>query len=248
MDYFEHEQVEEKLYNKKVSSFLLKYVMKYKKYVIISLILIIIITGVSLIVPYISKVFLDRYVIKTGFIAYPEKIIEQRLFTIEKSAFIYKKIVKSVLLENKTYFFLQSDLRYFSKNELSILKDNEIFLKDSFVLIESKKNSSIEFNKLIEDLILEGKAIKYNNKYLVYETYYKKLNINELLILRHYDIYLIMEIVIFILLAFTIQFVVTYYQTIILQKLSQYSMRDLRTDLYSRMLTYEVSYYDKNPI
>jgi ABC-type multidrug transport system fused ATPase/permease subunit len=248
MEYFENEQVEEKLYDKKVSSFLLKYIMKYKKYVFISLFLIAIITGVSLIVPYISKVFLDRYVIKNGFIAYPNKLVEGKIFTLEKSAFIFQKISKSIKLDNNTYFFLQSDLRNFSKKEIEILKANSIFSQDSFVLIESRKNSINQFYELINKLIEENKAIGFNDKYLVYENYYKKLNLNQILVLREYDIYLIFEIVIFIIIAFTVQLVVTYYQTIILQKLSQFSMRDLRSDLFNRMLTYEVSYFDKNPI
>lgn len=248
MDYFENDQLEEKLYDKKVSSFLLKYIMKYKKYVFISLFLIIIITSVSLIVPYISKVFLDRYVIKTGFLAYPEKLVEEKILPIDVSAFIYKKITKSVKLEDKTFFFLQSDLRYFSKKEIEVLKNNQIFSDDSFVLIESKKNPSKDFISLKNKIINEGKALDFCDKLLVYENYYKTLNIPQLLILRQYDIALIMEIVLFIILAFTVQFIVTYYQTIILQKLSQYSMRDLRSDLFSRMLTYEVSYFDSNPI
>lgn len=248
MEYFENEQIEEKLYDKRVSSFLLKYIMKYKKYVFISLFLIVIITGVSLIVPYISKVFLDRYVIKNGFIAYPNKLVEEKIFNLEKSAFIFQKISKSIKLENNTYFFLQSDLRFFSKKEIEILKANSILSTDSFVLIESRKNPNNQFYQLISKLIKENKALGYNDKYLVYENYYKKLNLNQMLILREYDIFLIFEIVIFIIIAFTIQFVVTYYQTIILQKLSQFSMRDLRSDLFSKMLTYEVSYFDKNPI
>ncbi len=248
MDYFENEQVEEKLYDKKVSSFLLRYIMKYKKYVFISLFLIAIITGVSLIVPYISKVFLDRYVIKNGFIAYPNKLIEEQIFPLEKSAFIFKKISKSILLDKDTYFFLQSELRYFSKKENELLKEKSIFSKDSFVLIESKKDATSSYYDLVNKLLEEGKAIRFNDKYLVYENYYKKLNLNQILILRQYDIYLIFEIVILIIIAFIVQFVVTYYQTIILQKLSQFSMRDLRHDLFSKMLTYEVSYFDKNPI
>ncbi|NMC66953.1 MAG: ABC transporter ATP-binding protein [Spirochaetales bacterium] len=248
MEYFENEQIEEKLYDKRVSSFLLKYIMKYKKYVFISLFLIVIITGVSLIVPYISKVFLDRYVIKNGFIAYPNKLVEEKIFNLEKSAFIFQKISKSIKLENNTYFFLQSDLRFFSKKEIEILKANSILSTDSFVLIESRKNPNNQFYQLISKLIEENKALGYNDRYLVYENYYKKLNLNQMLILREYDIFLIFEIVIFIIIAFTIQFVVTYYQTIILQKLSQFSMRDLRSDLFSKMLTYEVSYFDKNPI
>lgn len=248
MDYFENEQIEEKLYDKKVSSFLLKYIMKYKKYVFISLFLIIIITGVSLIVPYISKVFLDRYVIKSGFIAQPEKLINEKIFPLENTAFIYKKMKNSIKLDNDKYFFLQSDLRFFSKTEIDKLKENNIFSSDTFILIESKKSPTANFYKLTEKMLLEEKALSFNDKYLIYENYYKKLAITDILVLRQYDIYLIMQIVLFILLAFTIQFVVTYYQTIILQKLSQYSMRDLRSDLFSRMLTYEVSYFDKNPI
>lgn len=248
MDYFEQDQVEEKLYNKRVSSFLLKYIMKYKKYVFISLFLIAIITAVSLIVPYISKVFLDRYVIKSGYIAYPEKLIDEKIFPIEKSAFIYKKLINSIKLDNNTFFFLQSDLRFFSKKEIEILKEKNILSKDFFVLIESKKKPTIEFYSLIDELINKASIIQFNDKYLIYESEYKKLNLKDILVLRQYDIYLITEIVILIIIAFTVQFIVTYYQTIILQKLSQYSMRDLRSDLFSRMLTYEVSYYDKNPI
>ncbi len=248
MDYFEHEQLEEKLYDKKVSSFLLRYIMKYKKYVLISLFLIIIITGVSLIVPYFSKIFLDRYVIKDGFLAYPEKLIDTQIFSPSTTAFIYKKIRNGIFLQEKIYYFFQSDLRYFSKKEIEKLKEYGIFSPDSFVLIEQKKKPSTEYLNLINKFKDDGYLFQFGNRYVIYQSFYKKLNLQKILIIRQYDIYLIAQIVIFILLAFTIQFVVTYYQTIILQKLSQYSMRDLRSDLFSKMLTYEVSYFDSNPI
>lgn len=249
MDFYgEDFKVEEKLYDKRVSSFLLKYIMKYKKYVFISLLLIIVISGVSLVVPYVSKIFLDRYVVKSGYIAYPGVIEESKLFPLEKTAFLVKQIKKGVKLDSNSYFIFQANLRYFSKPELQVMTENKAITADTYVLIESTDRKKPEFVTLMDKLVAENKASAFENLYIIREDQYKELDLKSLLIVRNYDISLISKIVIFLILAFVIQFVATYYQTIILQRLSQYAMRDLRHDFFSKVLTFDVSYFDSNPI
>jgi ABC-type multidrug transport system fused ATPase/permease subunit len=55
-------------------------------------------------------------------------------------------------------------------------------------------------------------------------------------------------IVLGLIILFAIQFVAAYYQNLTLMKLSQYSMRDLRVELFARILSYEVNYFDTNPL
>ena len=59
---------------------------------------------------------------------------------------------------------------------------------------------------------------------------------------------MIFYIFIIMLLFLTIQFFAIFTQIISLIKLANNSMKDLRIDLFERMIYYEVSYFDKNPI
>ena len=183
MDFYgEDFKVEEKLYDKRVSSFLLKYIMKYKKYVFISLLLIIVISGVSLVVPYVSKIFLDRYVVKSGYIAYPGVIEESKLFPLEKTAFLVKQIKKGVKLDSNSYFIFQANLRYFSKPELQVMTENKAITADTYVLIESTDRKKPEFVTLMDKLVAENKASAFENLYIIREDQYKELDLKNKLL------------------------------------------------------------------
>ena len=70
----------------------------------------------------------------------------------------------------------------------------------------------------------------------------------EIIRLRSSDFHLVSLLVLLTIFLFFIRFISSYLQTLSLVKLSQKAMRDLRSDLYSHMMSLEVSFFDGNPV
>lgn len=246
MKYFiEEEDKKEKLYDKKVTKFLLKYVLNYKKHLFISLFLVIIITGISLLIPYISKIIVDRYIIKEGNIININNIKKY----YDNSSFILKKIKSSIKLNEDKNFLFKDKLKYFSNKEILNFTAMNIFSKEKYIFIENPDLKNDSLNNKINSLLKEKKAFKYNkNLYLINSNNMNLFTLNEILSLRQNDFIMIFYIFIIMLLFLVFQFFTVFMQIISLVKLSNNSMKDLREDLFERIISYEVSYFDKNPI
>jgi hypothetical protein len=67
--YHEDEPVNGKLFNGQVAALLMRSLYSHKKYLALSLGLVAIITAGTLAVPYISKIVIDRLIVKQGSIA-----------------------------------------------------------------------------------------------------------------------------------------------------------------------------------
>ncbi len=244
MNYYIEEEKKEKLYDKRVTKFLLGYIFKYKKYLFASLFLVIIITGISLLIPYTSKIIIDRYIIKEGNIINISKIKNDN----KKSIFLLKRIKYGIKLDNELYFLFKDKLKYFSKKEIDDYTEEEIFSKDQYLLIEKPDLSNNLLKIKLTGLINNNNIIQFNNIYLINSKYSSSFTLNEMVNLRQND-FIMIFIIFFIMLFFlSIQFVTVYFQIISLVKLSNNSMQDLRVDLFERISSYEVSFFDKNPI
>src|SRR5690606_15370728 len=51
-----------------------------------------------------------------------------------------------------------------------------------------------------------------------------------------------------VIVLFILQFIASYLQIIALMKLSQKAMRDLRTDLFTHIISLELPFFDSNPV
>ncbi len=246
MKYFiEKEDKKEKLYDKKVTKFLMRYVLKYKRYLFVSLFLVIIITGVSLLVPYVSKIIIDRYIIKEGHIININNIKKE----LNDSTFLTKKIKSSIWLNDDTNFLFKDKLKYFSKKEILNYTSQNIFSKEKYLFIQSPRLTDESLNAKLNNLLKDKKAFKYDkNIYLINTKYTHIFTLNDTLSLRQHDFLMIFYIFIIMLSLLVLQFFTVNLQIISLMKLSNKSMKDLRVDLFERMVSYEVSYFDKNPI
>ena len=243
--FIEKEDKKEKLYDKKVTKFLMKYILRYKRYLFISLFLVIIITSISLLIPYVSKIIVDRYIIKEGNIINTNNINND----LKGYTFLLKKIKSGKKLNNDSTFLFKDQLKYFSKKEISYYTSQNIFSRKKYLYIKNPKLTDESLNNKLNNLIKEKRAYKYiNNVYLINIKHVKNFTLNETISLRQNDFFMIFYIFITMLALLTLQFFTVFMQIISLVKLSNKSMKDLRVDLFERMVSYEVSFFEKNPI
>ena len=245
MDFFHEEENDEaKIFNRDVLGLLVKYLSAYKKDLALSLLFVAVITGATLSVPYISKIIIDRFIVKQGSIV----AVDSSLLTKRESSEMRGKLSKVVRLADGAYFLLQSELSFLPGKKLRALAQAGALSNEKYTLIESP-----DLSPALEDKIKRlagGGTIKIVSPacFLVGAGVMKQFSVNELMRLRTHDLHTIGLYVLLVLGIFTVQFMASYLQIVALMNLSQKAMRDLRRDLFGHVLSLEISYFDKNPI
>jgi ATP-binding cassette subfamily B protein/subfamily B ATP-binding cassette protein MsbA len=244
MEYY-HEEDERsgKLYSRDVLRLLFRYILVYKKYLIISLVFVLFITGSNISVPFLFKVIVDRYIFKQG------RIVDGEMLRARVGdAVVLKRVNRGIKLTDSLVFLYQSDLKFFSRREIEDYTTSGIFSKESFILVDSGLQEG-SLKEKVERLKEKGYAREFSPSLLLITTgALDEFSVAELIQLRRKDFVRTARVILFIVGILLVQFASNYLQIIFLMRLSQNAMRDLRRDLFSHILRLEVSFYDRNPI
>jgi ATP-binding cassette subfamily B multidrug efflux pump len=243
MDFYHEEDVSSaKLYSRQVMRILFGYVLRYRRQLLVSLFCVAIITAATLCVPYISKVIIDRYIVKQGY------VVDAALAAGAHDAELDKRVKGAVVLSGNARFLFQSQLSFFSETRIRTLTGLGVFSHEKYTLIESPLvNERLATH--LSAAISRGRVTRCSDGlYLFAPKASGEFTGKELLCLRAHDLSHIGRLVLLMLAVFSIQFVASYAQIVSLMRLSQHSMRDLRRDLFGHIVSLEVSYFDKNPI
>jgi ATP-binding cassette subfamily B multidrug efflux pump len=242
-DYDQEEIANGKLYNREVLGLLFRYIFVYRKYLFISLAFVLLITAANLLVPYVLKTIVDRYIFKTG------RVLTTEWPTVEnKKAAFYSSGGHGLRLDERHEFLFQSQLNHYSKEEIDSMQALGLLSKERYVLIESPELTRASEKKL-EGLVTEGSALSYGTSvYLIEARALERFTMKEIAELRSLDFARILYYFIGIVLVLIVQWGASYAQIMLLMKLSQRAMRDLRDDLFSHIIGLEASYYDRNKI
>jgi len=242
-DYDDDKRENEKLYSGDVLRLIFHYIVVYKKYLFASLFFVLFITGANLSVPYLLKTIIDRFIFKQGRIIQLHEYILQGNKTIDK-----KRLRGGIYLTDTAYFIFRSQLKYFSKKEIEDLEKTGVLSKDSYIPVEYPSFRGPLKNK-VNNFLQSGNILLFNDSIYLFNTEILwRFKVQELAELRALDFKRIVQYVILIMFILLIQFGASYIQIIFLMKLSQLAMKDLRKDLFSHIISLEVSYYDKNQI
>jgi ATP-binding cassette, subfamily B, multidrug efflux pump len=231
------------LINKEIMRILFKYVLRYKKQLLFSLFCVVVITAATLSIPYFAKTIFDRYIIKQGYVVDAGKLPLMRNGDLEN------RVQKAKSLGNGRYFLFQSGLSFFSKRQIQSFVDTGVFSREKYTLVESPRLSDPTVVRKFGSLIVSGAVVACaDSAFLFKQGAGATFTNREILQVRGSDAANVLRYVLIMLLIFTVQFIATYLQIVSLMRLSQHSMRDLRSDLFSHVLSLEVSYFDRNPI
>jgi len=242
--YHEDDAPDGKLFNREVLAMLLKYILVYKKYLIVSVGFVVVITASTLSVPAIARFVIDRLIVKQGTIASVGADWTRR----HRDSFAYKEIIRGIRLSDSAYFIAQSRLSCFSNTETRLLAGQGVFSKEKYTLIDRPKLIA-DLAERLRRAVEENRAIRVSSSlYCIQSASLKRFSVNELLALRATDLRRVGFYVLLILGLFAVQFAASYLQIMALMRLSQKAMRDLRRDLFAHIVSLELSFFDKNPI
>jgi len=241
--YQEEDEKNGRLYSRDVFSLVFKYIFAYKKYLFTALVFVLFITGANLAVPFFFKTIVDRFVFKQG------KVVDLgKLSLLEEKDFFLKRLKRSVALDDAHVFLFQADLKYFSERELKQL-DADGVLSDSTYILVHPADIGRELRDKIKGMVQAGDARAFTgSRYLFKPADMHRFSVQEIVSLRKEDIRGIVRFVLIIIAVLLVQFVSSYIQILLLMRLSQHAMRDLRSDLFTHILSLELSYFEKNPI
>jgi ATP-binding cassette subfamily B multidrug efflux pump len=235
----------ERLFDPRVTKFLLGYVLRYKGHLVTSMLLVLIITTITMATPWVARTIIDRYIIKRGY--------QVNLAGMEDThpalQFLRENLDRGIRLSETNIFFLEKDMRFFSSTDLEFLQQRGIFSTETGFLLEKPDLSDRSLQSRFNSLVNDGEITAWNDDlYTMSETIMSDFPGTDKAKLRHHDIFMISVISLAMIAVLLLQFVATFIQVLSLIKMSAYAMRDLRTDIFTKLITYEVSYFEKNPI
>lgn len=237
----EEETIQQKLFNKEVIKLLFEYVLRYKHYLFYAFCFVLLTTATTLLVPLISSIVVDKYIVKTGYIAE----INTATDGLEEFTATVKK--KGELLGDNRWFIYQNTLKHFSKQQINQLIKKGLLSEEKYTPFQIRTFSSALNNKVTR-LIDNGTLKKIGSTVLLNDRSSAEFTNAEMLELRYDDLKKVLLFSALMLGLFSVQFIASYLQILALMKLSQKAMRDLRTDLFSHIVSLELSFFDKNPV
>lgn len=240
--YFHEDSNPDTLFNKEVVKLLFRYIYRYKKFLLLALFFVSVITTTTLLVPFLARQVIDKYIIKSGLI-----VLNDTTYSLNHPDF--KKVLSgSIDLNSDTVFVFQNDLSKLSAKEIKNLTDSGILSHDKYILIESPQISELVRVKIDAAVKRHDMYSFPAERYLLKENKRSLFTVAETAALRYRDISKTGYMVLFVIGLFILQYAASYFQIITLMRLSQYAMKDLRTDLFSHILSLELSFFDKNPV
>ncbi len=239
----EEELAQQKLFNKDVFRLLFTYVLRCRIYLIYALIFVILTTSTTLLIPFISRIIIDKCIIKNGYVV--ELNDEWHRSTENEFVKIVKK--EGFHIELNNWFIYQSSMKKFSKNSVIRLTSDRVLSKEKYTPVQIRQFSS-PLEKKVSAEVNSGNLLKIGNTLFLTEKESARFKNSELMELRSADLKRIALLSLVMISLFFVQFIASYLQILALMKLSQSAMRDLRTDLFSHLLSLELSFFDKNPV
>jgi ATP-binding cassette subfamily B protein/subfamily B ATP-binding cassette protein MsbA len=239
----EEELIQQKLFNKEVFKLLFTYVARYWKYLGYALFFVLVTTTTTLLIPVLSKTIIDKGIVKTGYIA---KISDDSKTSSElEFANAVKK--NGLFLEDNYWFVYQSTMKGFSKALIDKLTADGILSKQKYTPVENR-DFAFNLGEKVKSEINSGHLLEIGTTVLLTQASGSRFTTSEMMELRTADLKKVAKLSILMIFLFCTQFIASYLQILALMQLSQRAMRDLRTDLFSHLLSLEISFFDRNPV
>ncbi len=221
---------EEKLYSTADKTILLKlwkYGKPYYKQILITFILLLLISGVEISLPIITKTVIDRYIERN----HVKIQLNEETIDLAKTHSSY-----SIITDNA--IFLPGAV--ITIDQRTMLEKNNYLFHGKYILIDSKykdiiKKYNIEFTQSDN-----GFFISYDDL--------NSIDKKDIRIIRYSDLKNIRHLALLYLALLLVSFVFTYFQVILMALVSENIMYDIRSGVMKSLLNLSMNYYRKNPI
>ncbi|MBI4772888.1 MAG: ABC transporter ATP-binding protein [Deltaproteobacteria bacterium] len=220
-----------KIRNLKLVKRLFPYIASYKRTVWVVLLLTLASTGLDLVVPYITKVAIDQYILPSYYRVAPAP---EAGTEAEESWKNYRS-----LLQNR---------RFLSKAELSSIDPQHFHVFKKAKLIGERRFYGCDWDPSFEPVVRQYPRQferAGNRLYVDYEDL-DKLPEQDIRLLRSADLMGVVQVALVFVGAIVFSFFLFFGSIYLLEWISQHIMQDIRVDLFSHLIRQSVSFFDRN--
>ncbi|MGD9159984.1 MAG: ABC transporter ATP-binding protein [Desulfobacteraceae bacterium] len=229
-----------KPYNIKLLKRLGVYAIPYWKVIVLALSIAMAITLLDLIIPYLSKVAIDRYILSSWqqiTLDNPE----------QKSAALFLEKYKNILTcsqDGQTAFFHKSEVKDIDPIILNACKKEGSISEKSYYLLKSEGYALFknEVGQETEIVILDDGRIA------IFKSILGQLPSNEVLEVRSEDFNGLIKVGIFLLFVLLISFGLNYLDYYLLEYIGQNIMQDVRVTLFEHIQRRALSFFNQHPV
>jgi ABC-type multidrug transport system fused ATPase/permease subunit len=228
-----------KPYDLKLMARLGGFLRPYWRLMALSLLFVLIIAGLDLIIPYLTKEAIDRYIV----VAAREVVLkgdgspgERRFWDQYGPTFIPKK-------EKGKYLLPPEALRSMDRKEITLFQKHGLLTENRYYLFvpqnPGQKSLLEKHSSLFE---------KSGSQWFISFDRMKELNRKELLVLRGNDVEGVLHIALLVVWILVANFAMNFAQVYAMELAGQRMMHDLRMKAFSHLQTLPLSFFDRNPV
>jgi ABC-type multidrug transport system fused ATPase/permease subunit len=228
-----------KPYDLKLMARLGGFLKPYWRLMALSLLFVLIMAGLDLIIPYLTKEAIDRYIV----VAAREVVLkgdgspeERRFWDQYGPKFIPKK-------EKGKYLLPPEALRSMDRKEIALFQKYGLLTENRYYLFIPQDPG--------QERLLEKHSSLFENRgsqWFISFDRMKQLNRKELLVLRGSDVAGVFHIALLVVLILVVNFAMNFAQVYAMELAGQRMMHDLRMKAFSHLQSLPISFFDRNPV
>jgi len=237
------DNLQQKMYDRVMYRKLFRYLKPYRKFVIISFLLLLFIAATQIGMPLIQKIAVDEVIASKNSMIQFESQQEMQDFQTKCSEvngkfYSYENGNYVIYSTKKSSFIPKEELEKYKQT--GKLQETVIITKNSKEIVDLVKDTN--YLKISAENI----AVSRSELSTLQET--GKISKPEMKLIREYDRKKLRNITLIYLIIIIIQFVVIYVQVYTINFASQHAMYDLRRDLFRHLQKMPLKFFDQNPV
>ena len=227
-----------KPYDLKLMARLGKFLRPYWALMILSLFFVLIMAGLDLLIPYLTKEAIDRYIVVAA-----REVVLKGDGSPEEHRFWNQYGQKLVPKKEKGRFLLPPDvLQSMDRKEMALFQKSGFLVDNRYYLLVPQKQEEVIIKKYPSLFEKSGSHWFISFKLM------KELKKEDLLALRGRDVEGVFKIALLVVFILFINFGLNFSQVYAMEVAGQKMMHDLRMKVFSHLQDLPVSFFDKNPV
>ena len=236
MNTYYEEKDSDKIYDRLLMTRLIKYLLPYKKYFIISFLILILIAFFAIALPYVLKYGIDEYINPSI------KLIDISNFPELETEFANKYQKYVIETQDQKILIKSYNIDKLLPKHFHMLQSNKSIGRDFYAIFPKTK----ENNQLAEKYLDIFQS--FGQYFLINQSELEKILTEDTRILRKDDFHGLLKLSIIFIIILIFRFVFSYIQIYLTQYAAMHSMYDLRMKLFNHLQKLPLSFFDKNPI
>ena len=216
-----------------------KFLRPYWALMVLSLLFVLIMAGLDLLIPYLTKEAIDRYIVVAA-----REVVLKGDGSPEEHRFWNRYGQRLIPKKEKGSFLLPPDIwQSMDRKEMTLFQKSGFLTDDRYYLFVPQKQEEEAILRRYPSLFERS-----GSHWFISIKHMKELKKEDLLALRGRDVEGVFRIALLVVFILIINFGLNFSQVYAMEVAGQKMMHDLRMKVFSHLQDLPVSFFDKNPV